>query len=704
MRKQVLISMFLVALLLGASYVVAGPFMPIMGGGGLPTQTGNAGKVLTTDGTTASWGAATGSETDPVFLVALDDNASRAQASVGLTTKVFSTRAIMAWIRSWFAPLASPVFTGTVTAPIIKPPADSTTAIRFTKADGVTDVATVDTTNARVGIGTTSAPTQQLHLFNITNLFGLFESSGGAPVGLKMTSSLGTFQIGKERTIPTGFWASGGLAGAGSVLTVENDPLLLGTNSIPRLYIIGDNIGFNQSTFGTNAAKVLAIGSGTAPTTSPADAAQVWVQDVGGPTGVAGSATLHLRDEPGNIGHVLTDADIGVYGLVWDESADTYTRTGMLTGVAVGSKPAESLLPIQSQMRRCVMSDAGVVQYYLCATTATLKENCVDASDLTGADGQVVVEIPAFYEKYSYAGTKHHWSISLMPLNGYSLDAAFIKDNVRVPFRYVGAYEGVLYDVSAGAYTEGNSTQVKDWTATTGDKLSSVSGKLAVTNGTRAQFRTIAANRGTGWRQLDYDLHSAIQLLYLIEYASFYSQSMIGAGISNVTDWAAYNNYYPIAKSGNSNAIGNASGNNAGSASCATESTKYMSYRGIEQWYGHIWKFVDGINVNSNVPYVSNTRASFADDTATGYTSLGVTLSNADGWQSTLAQISRGFLPLTVGSSSSTKITDYYWQSTGWRVVLAGGAYNGAYDGAFSLHAYYGSGDATSIIGGRLSY
>ena len=46
------------------------------------------------------------------------------------------------------APLASPVFTGSITTPIIKPSADSTTAIIFTKADGVTAAVTIDTTNA----------------------------------------------------------------------------------------------------------------------------------------------------------------------------------------------------------------------------------------------------------------------------------------------------------------------------------------------------------------------------------------------------------------------------------------------------------------------------------------------------------------------------------------------------------------------------
>jgi hypothetical protein len=392
------------------------------------------------------------------------------------------------------------------------------------------------------------------------------------------------------------------------------------------------------------------------------------------------------------------------YGVTWNESTDVYTRTGTLAGVAVGSSPGNYLLPIQRLMRRCVVNDAGIRQYYLSPTDSTKREDGSSAN-LTGTDGQVMVEIPAFYERYSYAANTHCPDISLYPLTGFSLHPAFMKNGVQVPYRYCGAYEGVLYDTSGAAYTDGGAGQTKDFTATTGDKLSSVSGKLSVTNGTRANFRAIAANRGVGWRQLDFYLMSAIQLLYLVEYASFNSQTMIGVGISNVADWAAYNNYYPIAPSGNSNAIGNASGNTAGATACATEATKYLSYRGIENWFGHVWKWVDGFNINNNIPYVSNTDTQFADNTVSNYTPLGVTLGNANGWQATLAQIAAGFLPLTVGASSSTKITDYYYRDAGWRVMLFGGtAADGASDGGFSYYLAYASGGADSNIGGRLCF
>lgn len=461
-------------------------------------------------------------------------------------------------------------------------------------------------------------------------------------------------------------------------------------------------------------------------------------------------------------------------GVTWNESTDAYARTGKAAGVAVGGSAGNALLPIQAKMKRCVINDAGVVQYYLDPADST-KKMSGSASVLTGADGQVMVEIPAFWLRYAYAGTTHQWDISDLPLPGFTIHPAFVKNGVQVNFRYVGAYEAVLYDVSASIYANGihqtafsctfanadssitagsrtapfkslavgdkltisgtasnnatftvasivsdvkittsealvNETAAstvvgtqKDWTATTGDKLASVSGKKPITQGTRANFRAAAKNRGTGWRQFDFYLRSAIQLLYLVEYASFYSQSMIGAGITNVGDWPAYNDYNPITVTGASNGIGNATGNTGGGTTGAGEVGKYLSYRGVENWFGHLWEFVDGFNVNSNVPYVHNTDTQFADDTATSYTDLGLVLHNADGYPATISQIGTGFLPESVGASTTTKLTDYYYQAAGWLVALVGGsATDGVNAGGFCWYLAHSSGYAYRYVGGRL--
>ena len=79
--------------------------------------------------------------------------------------------------------------------------------------------------------------------------------------------------------------------------------IVTGINGYPtskriRLSNVGNLcLGADGIDCGTNAMGVIGIGSGTAPTSSPADMAQLWVEDVGG----AGQAELRVRDELGNV-------------------------------------------------------------------------------------------------------------------------------------------------------------------------------------------------------------------------------------------------------------------------------------------------------------------------------------------------------------------------------------------------------------------
>ena len=463
------------------------------------------------------------------------------------------------------------------------------------------------------------------------------------------------------------------------------------------------------------------------------------------------------------------------YGVSWDEDADTYVRTGATAGQPAGQSLVAGLLPIQSAMRRCILNDSGGVEYYLGATDSTKREDGVTASDLTGTDGQVMVQIPAFYYKYGYSGTTHTWEISLTPGEGFSRHHAFIKNGVDVDYRYIGAYEGILYDTSASRYTNGvalglssplamtftNATSVITCTTVTrpftnleaGDKfvvsvtmnnngtftvssttdqtittvealtdetagntvlkteknwgtdvLSSVSGKAPINYGTRANFRAAAATRGTGWRQQDYDLISAIQLLYIVEYASWYSQSMIGNGFTSFGNgWSALNSYNPIETTGNSNGDGNTT---AGVDNGWGATGSYMSYRGIENFYGHLWKWVDGVNTNNAVPYVSNDDTVFADDTTVNYTDLGITLFDDFGYPITLKQTARGVLPASLGASSHTYVTDMVTVTgSGWRLYNFGGAVSsGGAAGVASISIAGTSSGISPITGGRLSF
>lgn len=513
---------------------------------------------------------------------------------------------------------------------------------------------------------------------------------------------------------------------------------------------------------------------------------------------LAGTDTARIIT-PDDLKYVLDRRIQQYYGVSWDESADTYVRTGSTAGQTCGVTLADAFLPVHRRMRGCLVADDGTVNYYLCATDWTKKEDGATASNLTGTDGQVMVEIPKFWYRYGYSGTTHTWEVSPVPLTGFKVHEMFMSDDTEKDYVYVGAYEASLYDVSATKYvgqcyqtsvsavfatsddsitiatrtgwatalavgqklvitgTSNNNGTVTvktiesaikitvdenltdetaattviqtqtDVTDTTGDKLCSVSGVCPITggsaNGTRAHFRTWAENRGGGkaandaasaqWSQLYADANSGLQLLYLTEYASFYSQSVLGYGIAAVTDWPAYNDFNPIAKSGNGNAIGNASGNTATAAitTCAGATSVYLKYRGIENLYGHIWKFVDGYKVNNNIPYLCNNFANFSDAESTAnYTNptdvngAAITMHNANGYQGTLELTGRAFMPASItGGAADKKITDYYYQDSGWRVVSSGGyAYNTASDGAFCLSVADVLAAVYRYIGGRL--
>ena len=375
----------------------------------------------------------------------------------------------------------------------------------------------------------------------------------------------------------------------------------------------------------------------------------------------------------------------GSYGVSFNQSADTYTQ--------LGSSTNHTALPIQSKMRRCLLADDGTVNSYLHEADSSFLVNG-GAATLDGSAGQVMVEIPKFYYKHTFSGTTHSWEISEIPLSGFAVHPAFIKNNVEVDFRYIGAYEASV----------------------SSSKLSSASGVYPQTSTTRSTFRTYAAARGTGWRQVDYYLHSAIQLLYLIEYQDFNSQEMIGEGRTTLSGGAWSNGSY-IGMCGKSNAHGNqtANQNTAGGGVTGDIQNDFMSYRGIENFWGNIWEVRDGWTVNDVsssqlIMYATNNDADFAD---TGSTNMTVIYDDtaphaSGGYIKELADISTGFLGTEMTAASNTYVGDYYWQyagGSGWSLPRVGAVANvGGPAGMFALSVADASSASSASIGSRVAF
>ena len=377
------------------------------------------------------------------------------------------------------------------------------------------------------------------------------------------------------------------------------------------------------------------------------------------------------------------------------------------------SIPTSVQTNVYDKIRRCVLSDAGVVQYYLDPTDSTKKADGT-AAVLDGTDGQVMVEIPKFYTKLSESGTYQTRLVSHLPIDGFTLHPAFIKDGVEVSHRYAGAYQACVYDASAGAYVNGLNLDIADALYDySNDKLSSVAGKYPVVGVTRAQCRQMAANRGSGWRQFDFALFSAIQWLYVCELQSLFSQNKTGAGNTVGTYLASSSNQNdsPHTIAGASNSLGNSSTNTTtGAGVNAKPGISFMSYRGIENFYGNAWQWLDGVNINVGTAgtfYVTNNRADFADDTSTNHTLLTSAYPTASGYPSNFASLNGYLLPSNAtGGSTTTYLTDYLYANTSLnRVLLAGGGTSDAgFAGVFFLNSYAASSYRYRSISARLAF
>ncbi len=430
---------------------------------------------------------------------------------------------------------------------------------------------------------------------------------------------------------------------------------------------------------------------------------------------VCGDATLGKTDLLiSNVNELINKAT-PYSSAIWNQNSDTMTSEGIQNGIT----------KVHSSMRRCLLLDNGTVNYYLDSNNSALKADGTVAV-LTGADGQVMVEIPKCYVKavYIQAGASPiiEWSVSAEPKLGYVVHPAFTKDGTLVyskplgmwhyenvtkelDYIYVGVYQASVYDVSAGTYIDGlnldsNTARVD----VANDKLASVSGKYPMVGLTRGEFRTLAAKRGAGWQQMDFWTHSLLQLLYITEYRNLNSQAAVGSGnVSVAYGYTASSSLQadsPHSVAGKSNAIGNGTG----ALASTLRDTAWMSYRGIENFWGNCYVWCDGVNILDQVSFVNNT-ATFVDNTSSGYTQLGVAAPSVNGYIRKIQADTLSGIPSDTSGGSTIAFSDYYSTSTGWRVsAVGGGASSGGVVGAFVSFDGDVSGARGRVVGGRLVF
>ena len=455
------------------------------------------------------------------------------------------------------------------------------------------------------------------------------------------------------------------------------------------------------------------------------NSSNTFVRVYASPNSVTGISTIHkIKLEYGDISTEWSPAweDIPdleeryAYGVEWD------TASSSPDGVRVGNMQLHRELPIQSKMRRCLLDRDGGVKEYLD------NELSWGGSYL---DYAVMTEMPEHWYKLYFNGTKFRMMLSEIPLPGYK----------HVDKFYISTYEARMYRTdnllcsAAGAskLSDPNSIHFRggDNTAEWDDTYRSLLG-CPVTYLTRDQFRQAARKRGSGWEMYTYGAHKTLFWLFAVEYATLnsqkpfnaqkdangFSQGGLGEGASQMTDWINFNNANPLIPCGYTNEFGNGSGEKAyvvKNASGGTHATLMANrYRGIENPFGHIWKYTDGANIQVttgdaglSVLWTTDDPSNFSDTSYTGYDKKG-NICRTSGYAKKMLLGENGdIIPTEVDGSSSTYWCDYYRTTItidGIFVVLAGSSANGALgNGLASIYGGYTSNSARDI-GTRLCF
>lgn len=425
-----------------------------------------------------------------------------------------------------------------------------------------------------------------------------------------------------------------------------------------------------------------------------------------------GDGTKALMDD-GTYKSIPSLEDQYAYGVEWD------TASSSPDGVRVGNMQLHRELPVQNRMRRCILDTNGGILAY-------------DTEVLTGEYSNpsvfsAMVEIPDHWYKIYIQGTKFRVMLSAMPLPGYNhIDKFYISTTEARISR-----SNLILFSSYGVGSSDTNMRGGDNTAEWDDTYRSLLG-CPVTNLTRDQFRQAARKRGSGWEMYTYNAHKTLFWLFAVEYATLdsqkpfnaqkdangFAQGGLGPGPTQMTDWINFNNTNPLIPCGYTNEFGNGSGEKAyvvKNASDGTHATLMANrYRGIENPFGHIWKYTDGANIQVttgdsglSILWTTDDPSNFSDTSYTGYDKKG-NICRTNGYAKKMLLGEDGdIIPTEVDGSSSTYWCDYYHTTItidGIFVVLAGSSANGALGrGLASIYGGYTSNSARDI-GTRLCF
>lgn len=323
-------------------------------------------------------------------------------------------------------------------------------------------------------------------------------------------------------------------------------------------------------------------------------------------------------------------------------------------------------------MKRCALSQGGdVVKYHHKDDTNKWEDGTdVNWTEYESNGWNCMVEIPKVYYRVSkgeYMGFNEvrRWEISTEPKEGFKLHPSFNRPNHKSDVNYYGAFKG--------------------WVDSQ-NRLRSLPNKARTTSRTIDAFRTHAMNNGAvGYTQQDFYMRSLIQLLYITEYGTLDSQSVLGMGGTAQNTGASLEN-----------------GNN----STTVSTSGYMSYRGIENFYSALYEFVDGVNVDGGKWNICGdySKYSVASVKPNGYEYFATAPTSSGNIRDTHyieGDNDFGFIPSAVGAGG---FADYYYYSSAHKILRSGGFQNTNGVGVFLWNGASSPVDNSALDSSRLQF
>ena len=396
--------------------------------------------------------------------------------------------------------------------------------------------------------------------------------------------------------------------------------------------------------------------------------------NISGNISAADEGSIVSIDENGNIiPSSITEADViltqiisGTYknnnivGLELDYANKTFTRLQGAKNLTAGQDFDQ--FKMYGGRKRCVVDQEGNIEYFL--TGEEDPETLINKRIMVYQPAFYYLRVPLSVSKVSNGIkiNKEQLYLADQKYAGFILHPLFRNEEGKA-LRYVllPAFESGTYRVNSNSY-ELNDSQNVDLE---NDCLVSIINTKPI-SGQSQEFTSSAAkrmceNNGEGWKMTNLEFESANQMLMMVEFGRPNIQNAFNVGITQLSSTVGLNY---ACNTGSTLSLGNNSGQaiatinvrNGNSSTYTTTGQCAISYRGMENPYGNMWRFIDGVSVINNIITYKDKIIDFKLASEKNWI-------NAFGYDENHLWV---FLPIEASSSANSNlpIGDYYYPIT----------------------------------------